>query len=273
MDGEKMETKKCSKCGEVKPVGEFWKNKRERDGLSHYCINCMNIAKQKYKKKIYPCLICGKLLSFENSICTKCQPKKRKPKYTEIKCDWCGKIKNEKCFSRGSKSNYGNGKKIYCIDCTEKYYKQIRKNMWADKSKRDFSNKHFALKNGDYEEFKKYLLISNFKQHKYMIEIDKESYELALKLKKEAAINKDKKQNERKKRLRLTDYEYNERQKNISRERYNSKYIRITLEDGVRRCINVEKCSEEMKDAVQGLIDLRKKNNFIKETKNVKIKG
>lgn len=39
--------KRCSKCGEVKPVGEFYKNRTGRDGLQHYCKIC---GLEKYKK-------------------------------------------------------------------------------------------------------------------------------------------------------------------------------------------------------------------------------
>lgn len=39
-DGKKMETKKCSKCGEVKPVGEFYRNKTSKDGFCRYCKIC-----------------------------------------------------------------------------------------------------------------------------------------------------------------------------------------------------------------------------------------
>lgn len=262
-----METKKCSKCGEVKPVGEFTEDKRAKNGLNYWCKNCHKLNRKKYNKQKYPCLECGKEIYKQNTLCAVC--KQKKPKYTELKCDWCKEIKNEKCFSHGSKSTYQNGnKKIYCIECRIINKKEINHQEWKDKQM-----KIFDLRKKNMLEFKNYLLHSTNDMLDFIKKIDYESYELALSLKKEAAINKDKKQNEKRKLRRLTDYEYNERQKNISRERYNSKYIRITLEDGVRRCINVEKCSEEMKDAVQGLIDLRKKNNFIKETKNVKIKG
>jgi len=36
-----METKRCSKCGETKGVGEFSKNRTKKDGLQHHCNTCM----------------------------------------------------------------------------------------------------------------------------------------------------------------------------------------------------------------------------------------
>ena len=42
-----MDTKKCSKCGEVKPIGDFCKCKRYKDG--HQCA-CKECAKQYYEE-------------------------------------------------------------------------------------------------------------------------------------------------------------------------------------------------------------------------------
>ena len=46
-----METKKCSKCGEVKPINEFYKHKRKKDGLASQCKCCENKIKEEYHKK------------------------------------------------------------------------------------------------------------------------------------------------------------------------------------------------------------------------------
>jgi hypothetical protein len=48
--------KKCSKCEEVKPVNEFYRNRAQREGLSWYCKTCSRKTWQAYyarnKKKI-----------------------------------------------------------------------------------------------------------------------------------------------------------------------------------------------------------------------------
>jgi hypothetical protein len=36
-----MEIKRCGKCGLDKTIEEFWKNKKEADGLQYQCIECM----------------------------------------------------------------------------------------------------------------------------------------------------------------------------------------------------------------------------------------
>jgi hypothetical protein len=47
-----METKKCSTCGEVKPINEFYKQKSHKDGCQSSCKNCRSQwAKLYYQKK------------------------------------------------------------------------------------------------------------------------------------------------------------------------------------------------------------------------------
>ena len=46
-----MNTKKCSKCGKVKPLDEFRKEKRNRDGLSGICIICHRVYDAKKRAK------------------------------------------------------------------------------------------------------------------------------------------------------------------------------------------------------------------------------
>ena len=41
--------KKCTKCGEVKPLSEFHKNKRNKDGAYSYCKLCSNEAVRKWQ--------------------------------------------------------------------------------------------------------------------------------------------------------------------------------------------------------------------------------
>ena len=55
MDIEKMyelenegKTKRCCRCLKVKPLDEFSKDKRSKDGIRSHCKNC---AKKEYKKK------------------------------------------------------------------------------------------------------------------------------------------------------------------------------------------------------------------------------
>ena len=44
-------TKRCSKCGEVKASGEFYKQKTTRDGLNSWCKECTNQNCKDRRKK------------------------------------------------------------------------------------------------------------------------------------------------------------------------------------------------------------------------------
>ena len=42
-----MDEKRCSKCGKVKPISEFSKNKHAKDGMQFHCTDC---KKEYYRK-------------------------------------------------------------------------------------------------------------------------------------------------------------------------------------------------------------------------------
>lgn len=47
---EVVATKKCAKCGEVKKIGEFNKNKRNKDGFQCRCKQCIKVDSQIFYK-------------------------------------------------------------------------------------------------------------------------------------------------------------------------------------------------------------------------------
>lgn len=52
----KMDKKKCPKCGQLKDIGEFYKNKTRRDGFSVYCKDCItNYSHDYYEKNTEEC--------------------------------------------------------------------------------------------------------------------------------------------------------------------------------------------------------------------------
>ena len=54
MEDTKVEEgfKRCSKCGEVKPISEFYKRKSSKDGLSSYCKECAKAYYAKHRGEI-----------------------------------------------------------------------------------------------------------------------------------------------------------------------------------------------------------------------------
>ena len=45
-----MAEKRCSKCGEVKPVSEFGKNRSAKEGLQSWCKVCHNEARKQLRQ-------------------------------------------------------------------------------------------------------------------------------------------------------------------------------------------------------------------------------
>ena len=45
-----MKTKVCTKCGEDKPLTEFYRDSRRSDGLTSSCKKCNNFLKAEYRK-------------------------------------------------------------------------------------------------------------------------------------------------------------------------------------------------------------------------------
>lgn len=43
--------KRCTKCGEVKELDCFYKNKNNKDGMDYLCKNCNNEYQKKWKEK------------------------------------------------------------------------------------------------------------------------------------------------------------------------------------------------------------------------------
>ena len=56
----KPQSKKCSKCNELKPVEEFNLNKLKKDGRQHYCRPCQSAKDKESKERLQntPCSVC-----------------------------------------------------------------------------------------------------------------------------------------------------------------------------------------------------------------------
>lgn len=95
--------KKCNKCGEVKPLTDFYKDKRKNDGLSVRCIGCDQKAgkdrREKYRK-------INKSKPFQLFALSK-------------KCIVCGEIKSENDFAKDITKK--DGLFWECKDCFNEY--------------------------------------------------------------------------------------------------------------------------------------------------------
>jgi 5-methylcytosine-specific restriction endonuclease McrA len=95
----KVKSKKCSKCGEVKELGEFYKNSRNKDGYRNDCKVCFKAYCKNLRNKW----------------------KKESTQGTK-KCPRCRKEKSLKNFHKDSTTK--SGYRIYCKLCVNLYTRQ-----------------------------------------------------------------------------------------------------------------------------------------------------
>jgi rubredoxin len=121
MEDNKPQTKRCTKCGEVKPVAEFHKAKREKDGFQYWCKKC----KHEYDVNN----ISNRVYIYENGmkICSKCGIQKPIVDFYKI---------NSRTERRHPK----------CKECTLEHQKKYNKENSEKISKR---NKLYREKNSD----------------------------------------------------------------------------------------------------------------------------
>ena len=100
---EEIETKICTKCGVEKPLTEFWKQKRSKDGFQNWCKEC----KLEYNYNWNP------------------KPKKHReihicPEGTAF-CIKCKQIKNINEFNKNSRNNSRGNVGHWCKQCIHEY--------------------------------------------------------------------------------------------------------------------------------------------------------
>lgn len=109
--------KVCTKCNSIKPITEFNKNSRRKDGLNGICKECINNQKVAWIKE-------WKEKRENNEI----EP------IDSIKCVKCGTIKKLECFDHDSRQR--NGYMNICKDCRKTNYNlhsdeyRQRTNQW-----------------------------------------------------------------------------------------------------------------------------------------------
>jgi hypothetical protein len=76
---ERVNTKKCYKCGILKPILEFTKNRCTRDGYAHICRECKNIKVEVD-------------LNIKDKVCKKCGLRKPLDEFHKNRGYWQGDI-------------------------------------------------------------------------------------------------------------------------------------------------------------------------------------
>lgn len=127
--GEK--TKKCSNCGEFKPLEAFAKNNQSKDGRAYRCKECVTAAAREKKFnctcKKEDCKESFKSNDPRAKFCPRCKPRSRTPEQVELGVKWCfgcRNIKKESCFFKLNRKR--DGLNPICKTCSEKARKSRR---------------------------------------------------------------------------------------------------------------------------------------------------
>lgn len=52
MEPTETKTKRCTRCGAVKPVSEFYRNRYTREGLASWCKTCQRAAVRAHRQRL-----------------------------------------------------------------------------------------------------------------------------------------------------------------------------------------------------------------------------
>ena len=124
------ETKKCLKCGEIKPLDAFSPNPRAKDKHKYHCKECAsNAQKERYrlmspKEKKDQRQRNFKKSQFKRRRCAKALCPKAAPSTIELICPVCGK-------------KYGKLKYAFCYEtsyCSKECYWESMRKQYREKS-------------------------------------------------------------------------------------------------------------------------------------------
>jgi len=122
-----MLTKTCTKCNQTKPISEFHKNKKLKDGVNVWCKTCTKDYRKSYNKNTKE-KRATKSKQYRDSI-------KNKPKETSISekhCTYCNQIKPISEFHK--RKDTPSGYRSHCKICTNNSNKKFTKH-WNSKNK------------------------------------------------------------------------------------------------------------------------------------------
>ena len=118
--------KKCNICGRVLPLSKFWKKLANKDGYSHYCIDCSSKKEKKRNEFL-------KKRGF---------PEEKIP--DEKRCSKCKKVLSRDNFRRNSTTSTGLDE--YCKDCRNEYYKQYSRRPEVIEKKKEYRQRPEVMK-------------------------------------------------------------------------------------------------------------------------------
>lgn len=135
-----MNEKLCTKCEEIKPVSEFHKDTKSKDGYKHHCIICRKIKHNKYRDENKEHI---KLVRKNNYSKNRYKNLERNKKYHQENKD---KIRDQrKTYRENNKDKFNRRDKLYYENNKDKI-KEYREN---NKEKKSEYNKMYSKKHRD----------------------------------------------------------------------------------------------------------------------------
>jgi hypothetical protein len=120
------QTKRCSRCGEDKPLEEFYRCNSRTDSLMSQCKRCLKAAQMDRNKGVKRCSVCGEVKQRDDfwrdsrrgrlmSVCTACMEAARSEIAQTKECSRCGKMRHISEFY--ADASRPDGRKGCCKEC------------------------------------------------------------------------------------------------------------------------------------------------------------
>lgn len=177
----------CIKCGQLKPIEEFVKDKNKAQGVRNICKECQNRSKRKTPDKPKPkegykfCATCKRELPLSSfhirkvqgkmrpcSYCMECERERDRARYTHV-CEICGKeYRSGKKDSRFCKSCWVENFVEVGRESLRKYNAVPENNFWYGKQRLGEENPNYKPEKTD-EEREKGRILPGYKEWQRLV--------------------------------------------------------------------------------------------------------
>lgn len=165
-----MKIKRCNKCGEKKPLSEFYKSKYSKDGFAYTCKKCEKFLNQEFYKTKRGVAF----LAYHHQVSTSKKKGYNLPEYTKEELyDWLLKQPTfDEFYDEWVKSGYDRWKKpsVDRIDDYKSYtFDNIQLMTWRGNNNKAHKNRVAGVNNKYNKSVLQYDLNGNFVAEHYSI--------------------------------------------------------------------------------------------------------
>lgn len=140
-----MNEKECVSCKTLKPLEDYSKSKKEKDGLKRYCKNCASEMNKRYREKHRKVINERNKVWYEKTREQKNQRTREALKKKKKTCSYCKELKPINDFyKRGNGGFYGECKSCHKIK-VDKYTAANREKVLSRKKKYYKENRDYHL--------------------------------------------------------------------------------------------------------------------------------